>query len=134
MPRILSVSRNPRLLVTRNDALALAGYGVTSPKEPDDALILFSQETFDAVIIGDSVEHETRQSLITAIRDRRPDMPIVFAHAGDTDTREEPLADVSIDVTADAMQLVVALGALLGKPKSSESDAGWHLKKAKGKM
>jgi DNA-binding NtrC family response regulator len=119
MPRILSVSRNPRLLVTRNDALALAGYGVASPKEPDDALILFSQETFDAVIIGDSVEHETRQSLIAAIRDQRPYTPIVFAHAGDTDTREEPLADASVDVTADPMPLVVALTKLLNNPQAA---------------
>jgi DNA-binding response OmpR family regulator len=119
MPRILSVSRNPRLLVTRNDALALAGYGVASPKELDDAVILFSQQQFDAVIIGDSVEDGTRKSLITAIRDKRPDTPIVFAHAGDSDTREEPLADMSVDVTADSTPLMVALTKLLNNPQAA---------------
>jgi hypothetical protein len=92
--------------------LQLAGYGVASPKEPDDALILFSQETFDAVIIGESVEHDMRAALVTAIRNRRSETPIVFVHSG-TEPAEEPLANMSVDVTAGPTPLVAALDKLL---------------------
>ncbi|MBV9087465.1 MAG: hypothetical protein JOY79_08280 [Acidobacteriaceae bacterium] len=117
MSRILSVSRNPRLLAARNDALALAGYSVVSPKHPEDALLLFAQESFDAVIIGHSVEGATREGLIKAIREARPSVPILFAYAGDP-TQEEPLADVSVDVTAGTTPIVIALEELLSKAKA----------------
>ncbi len=72
MPRILSISRNPRLLVLRDETLALAGYAVASPREPGDAALLLSQGGFDAVVIGDSVGQEIRQVLIAALRCCRP--------------------------------------------------------------
>jgi hypothetical protein len=87
LSRILSVSRNPRFFVNRNDALALAGYGVASPKEPEDALVLFAQESFDAVMIGDSVERETRESLIAVMRDKRRICPLCLLTAGQRNVR-----------------------------------------------
>ncbi len=72
MPRILSISRNQRLLALRNDALALAGYKVASPREPNEAVLLLSQERFDAVVVGHSVEPEIRRILIPAVRNLRP--------------------------------------------------------------
>jgi DNA-binding NtrC family response regulator len=113
LPRILSISRNHRLLAVRNDALALAGYRVASPKVPEDGLLLFGQEFFDAVIIGHSVEQPTRQALIRGIHESQPDTPIIFAHTGDPSQEDEPLADVKVDVTAGPAPLLVALGQLL---------------------
>jgi len=117
VPRILSISRNRSLLARRSDALALAGYTVASPKEPDDSVLLFSQQTFDAIIIGHSVERETRRVLIAGIRNRRATIPIVFVFTA-PDTGEEPLADLSIDITAGPMPLVRALDSRLRKAES----------------
>lgn len=108
MPRILSISRNPSLLAMRNDTLALAGYAVASPKEPTEAVLLASQQPFDAVVVGHSVERETRKSLITTLRNLRPFMPIVFVYT-EPERVEEPLADVSVDVTNGSVPLVSAL-------------------------
>ncbi len=107
MPRILSISRNPRLLALRNDALALAGYAVASPREPSEAAILASQQSFDAVVVGHSVEREIREGLIRSLRHVKPDVPIVFVY---TDQKiEEPLADASVDVSNGPAPLVTAL-------------------------
>ena len=117
MPRILSISRNPTLLATRNDALALAGYSVAVPREPSEAVLLASQQPFDAVVIGHSVEHETREGLIRALRNLRPHTPIVFVYR-DPERVEEPLADVSVDVTAGPTPLVRALDNRLRNAES----------------
>jgi CheY-like chemotaxis protein len=117
MPRILSISRNPRLLALRNDALALAGYAVAAPREPDEAIVLASQQSFDAVVVGHSVEHETRETLIRSLRDLRPDFPILFAYT-EPET-PEPLADVSVDVTHGPTPLVTALDRRLRRAQSA---------------
>lgn len=97
MPRILSISRNPTLLATRNDTLALSGYAAASPKEPNEGLIMLADEHFDVVVISDSVEPEARQVLIPALRNLRPDIPILFVYSA-CDAADEPLADVSIEI------------------------------------
>ncbi len=114
MPRILSISRNPRLLASRNDALALAGYTVAVPREPTEAVLLASQQDFDAVVVGHSVEGETRKSLIRRLRDLRPYTPIVFVYA-EPEKMEEPLADASVDVTTGPTPLVNELDKRLGR-------------------
>lgn len=111
------MSRNPRLLAARTDALALAGYSVASPKEPNDAVLLLSREPFDAVVIGHSVEPATRELLILALRNLRPHIPIVFVYAN-PEMVEEPLADVSVDVTAGSTPLVTALDKRLRRLQS----------------
>ena len=119
MPRILSVSRNPQLLATRNDALALAGYSVASPKEPLDAIAQFARSPFDAVVIGHSVEPELRQRLIGGLRALAPRVPIVFAHPFGVE--EEPLADVTVDTAEDPFAIVVALDKLLKRADRGEA-------------
>jgi DNA-binding response OmpR family regulator len=117
MPRILSISRNPMLLATRNDALALSGYAVASPKQPSEGVVMLQQEHFDAVVIGDSVEPEIRKVMIPTLRNVRPDVPILFVHA-ESQSTVESLADVSVDVTAGPTPLVRALDNRLRKAES----------------
>ncbi len=118
VPRILSISRNPRLLALRNDALALAGYTVAAPKEPSGAVLLAAQQPFDAVVIGHSVEHEMCEGLIRRLRELRPQTPILFVYTEPTHDGE-PLADVSVDVTAGPMPLVIALDGRLRRAQSA---------------
>jgi cold shock CspA family protein len=107
-PFILSISRNPRLLAARSDALALAGYTVASLMEPNEAAILASQQPFDAIVVGHSVEHELRENLIRTLRDLRPYIPIVFVYT-EPDKAEEVLADASVNVTVSSTPLVTEL-------------------------
>ena len=119
MPRLLSISRNPRLLAARNDALALAGYSVASPREPQEAALLLCQEPFDAVIIGHSVEPDERQVLISVVRNYRPELPIIFAYKGD-EAEAEPVADASVDIGPGPAALLLALEKRLRKIRRAE--------------
>ncbi len=108
MYRVLSISRNVRLLLTRNDVLALAGFSVISPKNPEDAPSLAAQEQVDAVIIGHSVHAPLRRSLIAELRSMRPQCVICFVYAA-PEKEGEPLADMSIDITNGPEPLIRAL-------------------------
>ena len=104
MYNILSVSRNTRLLLSRNDTLALAGFRVVSPRTPEEAPFLALQQDVEAVIIGHSVEPEVRKTLIYAIRHLCPQCLVFFVYIGEP--QDERLADASIDVTAGNDSLV----------------------------
>ena len=108
MFRILSVSRNVRLLITRNDALAIAGFSVVSPRNPLEAPLLLAQQHIDAVVIGHSVEPLVRKQLISSIRKISATIPILFVYAA-PQTTGEPMADLSIDVTEGPQALIAAM-------------------------
>lgn len=116
MVRILSVSRNTYLLIKRNDALALAGYSVQTPKTPEDAPLLLAQSHFQAVIIGHSISSEQRKQIIPALRKVSPPIPIVFVYAS-PDPGAEPLADMCVDIADDPAELVKVLDNNLGLTK-----------------
>ena len=105
--RILSVSANTRLLVTRNDALSLAGYNVVSPHRPEDTAALLARSHFDAVVIGHSLAPEIRASIIQASRQIAPQVPVIFVYV-EPDSEVEPLADFSVEVS-DPVNLIRAL-------------------------
>ncbi len=113
MVRILSVSRNTHLLVKRNNALALAGYSVQSPKTPQDAPSLLAQNYFQAVIIGHSISSEQRKQIIPALRKVNPAIPIIFVYAS-PEPGAEPLADLCVDVADDPAELVKVLDNNVG--------------------
>lgn len=113
MARILSLSRNTTLLVKRNDALALAGYSVHSPKTPEDAPSLLAQNPSQAVIVGHSVTSEQRKQIIPALRKLNPAIPIIFLYAS-PEPGNEPLADLCIDVADDIAELVKVLDNNVG--------------------
>jgi len=105
--RILSVSANTRLLVTRNDALSLAGYNVVSPHTPEDTPELVARSHFDAIVIGHSLPAKTRTTIIRAVRKIAPSTPVIFVYIAPSDEKE-PLADYSVEVT-DPLNLLRAL-------------------------
>jgi len=121
MYRVLSISRNVRLLLDRNSILALAGFSVISPKRPEEAPLLASQETVDAVVIGHSVDSATRKMLIKELRRLCPGCLICFVYAA-PESEGEPLADVSLDVTKGPEPLIVFLEDRLPKSPSVSSE------------
>jgi hypothetical protein len=119
MYNILTISRNTRLLLGRNDTLALAGFRVVSPRTPEETPFLALQQNVDAVIIGHSVEPEVRRIAIEAIRTLCPHCLIAFVYVGQP--QQEPLADISLDVTRGNEPLVNWLQNRL--PRKSNSAA-----------
>jgi hypothetical protein len=105
MYRILSTSRNVRLLLNRNSVLAMAGFSVISPRYPEQAPLLAAQEQVDAVIIGHSVDPFVRKSIIHDLRRRCPECMICFVYTA-PDTKGEGLADASLDVTKGPEALI----------------------------
>ena len=120
MYRILSTSRNVGLLLSRNNTLAIAGFSVISPKYPSEAPKLAIQENVDAVVIGHSVELPLRKSLIHELRAMCPDCLICFVYVR-PESAEEPLADVSLDVTHGPELLITALQERLPRKKRTAS-------------
>ena len=108
MYRVLSISRNVSLLLSRNDVLAMAGFTVISPRHPEQASALAVQQSADAIVIGHSVEPSLRQEIIAQLRQACPNCVICFVYAA-PDQEGEPLADVSLDVTRGPEPLIVAL-------------------------
>src|SRR5579863_9633021 len=108
MYRVLSISRNVRLLLDRNSVLALAGFSVVSPKHPEQAPLLASQEAVDAVVIGHSVDSTTRKTIISELRRLCPGCLVCFVYAA-PETEGEPLADASLDVTTGPEALILFL-------------------------
>jgi hypothetical protein len=98
MYRILSTSRNVRLLLDRNSVLAMAGFSVISPRYPEQTPLLAAQQQVDAVVIGHSVDPFVRKSIIRDLRRRCPGCVICFVYAP-PETKGESLADASLDVT-----------------------------------
>jgi hypothetical protein len=119
MYNILSVSRNTRLLLHRNNALALYGFRVVSPRQPEETPFLALQQKVDAVVIGHSVEPESRAIIIEAVRRLCPGCVIVFVYAK-PETTGEPLADVSLNVTNGPEPLIHDLQERL--PRSAAVD------------
>ena len=117
MYRIVSVSNNVRLLINRNDALAIAGYSVISPRVPEETPLLLHRERADAVVIGHSIPAEERETLIAAIRTAKPEIPIIFVYQH-PEGAPEPRADASLDVTDSPGPLIQYLAAKLA-PRSA---------------
>jgi len=108
--RVLSISANPGLLITRNDLLAVAGYSVSSPRQPEGAALLFSTAHFNAVLIGDSVPPPVRADIIQQLRELRADVPIIYVYA-DVTRSTEALADECVDVSGSPEPLIKAIEA-----------------------
>lgn len=76
-PLILSISRDPMLLASRNALLHEAGYEVVSTTSDEEALSLFSSCKTDAVVLGDSIAWEERTKLVERIRTLNAKVPII---------------------------------------------------------
>jgi len=106
------------LLLERNNIFALAGFTVISSRAPEQGPMLAAQQDVDAVIIGHSVRPHTRKTLIMDLRRVCPDCLICFVYAA-PETKGEPLADVSLNVSSGPESLVRYLQDRLPREKVS---------------
>ena len=91
---------------------------MVSPKAPEDAPLLASHEAVDAVVIGHSVDSNTRKSAIAELRRLCPGCLICFVYVL-PDEGVEPLADISLDVTNGPEPLIRFLEERLPREKSA---------------
>ena len=111
--RILSISYDGPLLVTRQMLLQAYGYEVTSAEGFAEALEhCDGEETFDLVIMGHSIPFKDKRQIINQIRKRRAIPVLALLRPG-----ESPLAEASESVEPnDPRLLVAAVKRLIGTP------------------
>jgi len=95
--RLLSVSRDTPLLIGRNDMLAIAGYSVSSPREPLDAILLLQHDEYLAVLIGHSVLPDEAAAI--AAKAKALHLPVIYVYRGNVPKPE--WADLSVDNDRD---------------------------------
>ncbi len=111
--RILSISYDGPLLVTRQMLLQAYGYDVASAEGFVEALEIAEREpNFDLVIMGHSIPSKDKRKIIDQIRHRR-DVPVLaLLRPG-----ESPIKEANAWVEPhDPKQLVAAVQRLLGQP------------------
>ena len=105
--KILSVSRDRTILLSRNDALAIAGFSVSSPKQPEEAVHILLTTEIDVIVLGHSIPKKERMSLSAQFREIRPGVPIIVLF----EDRPEPdeKADAFVPLRAGPEVLIGAI-------------------------
>jgi DNA-binding response OmpR family regulator len=101
--RILNVSRDRAILLARNDALAVAGFSVVSPREPSEALQILATTNIDVIILGHSIPFEERGQLSREFHQISSNVPIIVLFKGVPEEREQADAFVSIDEGSEVL-------------------------------
>ncbi len=109
--RVLSVCAKTDLLTAHNDALAMAGVAIVSPRTPEETPRLLAERDVDAVVIEESVPPAERDVLVNAVREVRPDLPLVFLYSA-PHASPEPRADVSVSLAEGVSAMLHALSCL----------------------
>ncbi len=102
--RILSVSRDRSFLLPRNDALAIAGFSVSSPKEPGEAVHILLSTEIDVIVLGHSIPKAERMALTAQFRAVRPQVPVIVLF--DQKPEEDESADAFVPVRAGQEVLI----------------------------
>ncbi len=119
--RILSISYDGPLLVTRQLLLQAYGYEVASAEGFAEALeIAESDPNFDLLIMGHSIPVKDKRRIVEQIRKHR-DVPVLaLLRPGETPMQE---ANASVE-PHDPKQLVAAVQRLLGQPARGGAGGG----------
>jgi hypothetical protein len=100
--RLLSVSRSTPLLIGRNDMLAIAGYSVSSPREPLDGIVLLEHDRYLAVLIGHTVLTEEAEEI--AEKAKSLGVAAIFVHQGGATAPE--WAELSVNTDSEIARLL----------------------------
>lgn len=76
--RILLVDDNANGLKARKTVLEELGYKIVTASRGDDALELFGHQKFDLVVTDYKMPHMDGLELISRLREREPEVPIVL--------------------------------------------------------
>lgn len=111
--RILSISYDGPLLVTRQMLLQAYGYDVTSAEGFAEALEHSDGESkFDLIIMGHSIPFKDKRRIISQVRKNQEVPVLALLRPG-----ERPLEEASESVEPnDPRELVAAVQRLIGRP------------------
>jgi DNA-binding response OmpR family regulator len=80
MKRLLIIGRHPEVMQRITALLQAQGYSIDSVLTDDEALKIFSEKSFDAVVIGGGVESQSRQVFHTTFREHNSAIKIIDAN------------------------------------------------------
>ena len=101
------MSRDRAILLARNDALAVSGFSVVSPREPAEALQILATSDIDIIILGHSIPFEERAELRAEFSRIAPEVPVIVLYEGTPDAREQ--ADAFVSIKAGTEELIQAI-------------------------
>jgi CheY-like chemotaxis protein len=118
MKRILSAGHNSALLRARNALIESAGYQVVTTKESTLLLQLVNDQSFDAVVLCNSIPAHLRTSIAREIKASRPTLPLVILCAADEQERFLSLAEKLVVAEHGVSQpLIEAISSVAGEPE-----------------
>ncbi len=108
---VLFVGYDPYLRELRSEILRKAGFELAEACSPKEAMLLSSRQSFDLVLLDQSIELPERQELERSLKAMRCNVPIVVLFTG----LEYPeiWADLFIHAYAGAEALILGLTAAL---------------------
>ena len=105
--KILSVSRERSILLSRNGALAIAGFSVSSPRNPEEAIHILRSAKIDVIVLGHSIPKTERMALAAQFRSVKPGVPIIVLLEGKPEEGET--ADAFVPLRAGPEVLIGAI-------------------------
>jgi CheY-like chemotaxis protein len=109
--RILSVSYDQSLLLTREMLLSGAGFQVTSVRTLRDALECCKRSQFDLIIVGHSIPQRDKRELVKEVREVSPAPLLSIRRHGEPPL---PEADHSVDALEGPAVLLAEVAKALG--------------------
>jgi DNA-binding NtrC family response regulator len=112
VPIILSVSRDERLLRSRQMVLESVGWQVVTTTVVVDALRWLAERDFDVVVLGHSIPAAERVSLAQKMKIIRPAVPIVMMCIQGDDSFSKEFADARVGSLDGPLVLINAIRRL----------------------
>ncbi len=117
--RVLSIGSEYTVLSTRNRVLEAAGFEVISCFHPAGAMQKIESESFEAVVLGDSLTGEMRLVLLRAIKQMKPDVPVIVVYQTGDFGEDINAADANCEALDGPEQLINTVSRALGfEPRS----------------
>lgn len=117
---ILCVSQASAAQVTRNLVLEQAGYRVLATDDGGEAERIFSRDTINAVVFGETLNE--RIELGANLKRINPSVPIVFLYKMNGFRVPPGIADEQVEFLGGPRLLLQALDRVLGKADATQSD------------
>ena len=116
--RVLIVDDDPSMLILLPKVLRRKGFDVAAAEDADIAELVLEKTQFDAVILDVQMPGRDGFSLVGAIRQRWPEVKIIFVSAYDSDSMRKRAALMGVEVFLAKPVGVEELILHLRKPKA----------------
>ncbi len=99
------------MLLARNDALAMAGFSVSSPREPAEAVHILVSSDVDVIVLGHSIPKAERAELSRRFREIRSEVPIIVMYEDKPEDDER--TDAFVGISEGPEVLIAAIQSCL---------------------